>query len=124
MLIYINTHIATPIIPVIKPAFPILLPNLLVVFAPKIIANIPVGRLKYQNKLVIIDIIPNGKLAIAIALLFLSFTSTFSSPIYFPSLIFNSDICVKSSNLLTFIISSDTVYKLSSIHIPLNNLLE
>ena len=36
---YINKNSDSPIIPVIRPAFPILLPVFLIAFAPKIIAN-------------------------------------------------------------------------------------
>ena len=45
LLMYKNTHILTPTIPVINPDFPSLLPVFFVLTAPKIIANIPVGKL-------------------------------------------------------------------------------
>ena len=41
--------------PVIIPAFPILLPVRLADFTPKIIANIPVGKVIYQNSFRILD---------------------------------------------------------------------
>ena len=41
------------------PAFPSLLPNFLTEFAPKTIANIPLGKVRYQNSAVTIEIIPS-----------------------------------------------------------------
>ena len=56
MLIYINTDNDNPIIPVIIPAFPILLPVFLADLTPNTILKIPVGNAIYQNKANTIDI--------------------------------------------------------------------
>ena len=118
--IYINANKDSPTIPVIIPAFPILLPVFLADIAPNTTARIPVGKARYQNKAVTIDIIPKTREATCAIDLFTFFSFITKTPIYY--FIFISSIKSNVSRLFTFIAVSDTVYKLLSMYKPRNSL--
>ena len=117
---YKNAHIDKPIIPVIKPAFPILLLNFLADFTPKIKAIIPLGIEIYQKVENIIEIIPSTREIICITLPF-AFSSIFYLLFFEVEFIFNSLIKSKLFKELTFIAFSEIVYKSFSIYNPRSN---